>query len=108
MSGLVCFADGHNNSWQNGSGQMTIQVVQVLVPCINLDTLETHLDALDFGKRPSDILMIMGHANAQHTHTPAMLLHGPCYFMDMLSEEVLSSFQASCHRFESDVGLTWV
>jgi len=37
-----------------------------------------------------------------------MLSHGPCYFMDMVSEEVLSSFQASCHRFESDPGLTWV
>ncbi len=32
------------------------------------------------------------------------LSHGPCYFMDMVPEEVLSKFLANCYRFESDPG----
>ena len=62
------------------------------------------------GKRPRWYPDVYGidHANAEHVHTLAYALTRTTHFMDMSSGEVLSSFQASCHRFKSDPGLTWV
>ncbi len=59
------------------------------------------------GRDLGDILMFMGSIMPMQNMCTLlhMLSHGPRTFMDMSSREVLSGFQASCHRFESDLGL---